>query len=247
MPWLESHVATVHFDRKLPYFPSLSLLVIIIMSSALTQIRNADAASRKEVELGIQVGKGSWHDTFSHSAYCYVGGLPLELTEGDILAICSQFGELVHVDLCRDEETGKSKGFAFIAYEDQRSTVLAVDNLSGAKVGGRTLNVQHVGNYRKKKEELGMTVEDGGEVASSSSSSSEEDEPEEQAPPASSAPVPSWRDLVARRDATLKAKEEDEKRKKRRGGERGDRGGRHKRQRDDMTAKTTTKKDRWKA
>ena len=227
------------------------------MSSALTQIRNADAASRKEVELGIQVGKGSWHDTFSHSAYCYVGGLPLELTEGDILAICSQFGELVHVDLCRDEETGKSKGFAFIAYEDQRSTVLAVDNLSGAKVGGRTLNVQHVGNYRKKKEELGMTVEDGGEVASSSSSSSsEEDEPEEQAPPASSAPVPSWRDLVARRDATLKAKEEDEKRKKRRGGERGergersergDRGGRHKRQRDDKAAKTTTKKDKWKA
>ena len=159
----------------------------------------------------------------------YVGGLPLELTEGDLLAICSQVGEIVHVDLCRDEETGKSKGFAFVAYEDQRSTVLAVDNLSGAKVGGRTLNVQHVGNYRKKKEALGLRVDEldegdestGG--ASGRDSENEEDtaaaavqerdaEKEKAAP--TSAPVPSWRDLVARRDAKIKSKDEEEKRKK---------------------------------
>jgi RNA recognition motif-containing protein len=30
------------------------------------------------------------------------------------------------VNLVRDQTTGKSKGFAFLAYEDQRSTVLAV-------------------------------------------------------------------------------------------------------------------------
>lgn len=30
------------------------------------------------------------------------------------------------VNLVRDPDTGKSKGFAFLAYEDQRSTVLAV-------------------------------------------------------------------------------------------------------------------------
>jgi len=34
------------------------------------------------------------------------------------------------------QATGKSRGFAFLAYEDQRSTVLAVDNLNGAKVSG---------------------------------------------------------------------------------------------------------------
>ena len=36
--------------------------------------------------------------------------------------------------MVRDKETGKSKGFAFLAYEDQRSTVLAVDNLNGIQV-----------------------------------------------------------------------------------------------------------------
>lgn len=30
------------------------------------------------------------------------------------------------MNLVRDKGTGKSKGFAFLAYEDQRSTILAV-------------------------------------------------------------------------------------------------------------------------
>jgi len=40
--------------------------------------------------------------------------------------ILCRYGEVVDVNLVRDKATGKSKGFAFLAYEDQRSTVLAV-------------------------------------------------------------------------------------------------------------------------
>jgi hypothetical protein len=36
--------------------------------------------------------------------------------------------------LARDRTTGKSKGFAFVEYEDPRSAVLAVDNFGGFKV-----------------------------------------------------------------------------------------------------------------
>jgi len=43
-------------------------------------------------------------------------------------------GEIVDCNLIRDKDTGKSKGFAFLAYEDQRSTVLAVDNFNGVQV-----------------------------------------------------------------------------------------------------------------
>jgi RNA recognition motif. (a.k.a. RRM, RBD, or RNP domain) len=49
---------------------------------------------------------------------------------------------------------GKPRGFAFAAYEDQRSTVLAVDNLSGARVAGRTIRVEHVDNYKRKRAEV---------------------------------------------------------------------------------------------
>jgi RNA-binding motif X-linked protein 2 len=45
-----------------------------------------------------------------------------------------RYGEVVNLNLVRDKATGKSKGFCFLCYEDQRSTVLAVDNLNGIKV-----------------------------------------------------------------------------------------------------------------
>ena len=44
--------------------------------------------------------------------------------------------QIEDVHLVRDKGSGKSKGFAFIKYEDQRSTVLAVDNFNGIKVRG---------------------------------------------------------------------------------------------------------------
>lgn len=38
-----------------------------------------------------------------------------------------------------------------MAYEDQRSTVLAVDNMNGCNLAGRTLRVDHAGRYRKPR------------------------------------------------------------------------------------------------
>lgn len=46
----------------------------------------------------------------------------------------NRYGEIVNVNLVRDKKTGKPKGFCFLCYEDQRSTILAVDNLNGIKV-----------------------------------------------------------------------------------------------------------------
>jgi RNA-binding motif X-linked protein 2 len=66
-------------------------------------------------------------------------------------AYVSRYGEVVDVNLPRDKETGKTKGFGFLMYEDQRSTVLAVDNLNGAKVLDRILRVDHVANYKQKR------------------------------------------------------------------------------------------------
>lgn len=59
------------------------------------------------------------------------------------------------VNLPRDKNTGKTRGFGFLMYEDQRSTVLAVDNLNGAKVLERTLRVDHVRDYKQPKEKTG--------------------------------------------------------------------------------------------
>lgn len=86
---------------------------------------------------------------YKDSAYIYVGGLAPVLTEGDVITIFSQYGEVVDISLPRDQATQKTKGFAFLMYADQRSTVLAVDNLGGAKVLDRTLRVDHVKDYKQ--------------------------------------------------------------------------------------------------
>ncbi|KAK2492919.1 hypothetical protein MC885_006149, partial [Smutsia gigantea] len=62
------------------------------------------------------------------------------------------YGEIVNINLVRDKKTGKSKGFCFLCYEDQRSTILAVDNFNGIKIKGRTIRVDHVSNYRTPKD-----------------------------------------------------------------------------------------------
>ncbi|KAK3837022.1 MAG: hypothetical protein JOS17DRAFT_732846 [Linnemannia elongata] len=94
---------------------------------------------------------GSWHEQYKDSAHVFVGGLPYHLTEGDIICVVSQFGEVAGINLVRDKDTGKSKGYAFLKYVDQRSTILAVDNLNGAQIAGRTIRVDHVQNYKVPK------------------------------------------------------------------------------------------------
>lgn len=102
--------------------------------------------------------EASWHADYRDTAYIYIGGLPFDLTEGDVVTIFSQFGEPVYVNLIRDKDSGKSKGFAFLKYEDQRSTDLAVDNLGGATVMGRVLKVDHT-RYKRKDDEEEMQRE----------------------------------------------------------------------------------------
>ncbi|QDS69545.1 hypothetical protein FKW77_007779 [Venturia effusa] len=94
----------------------------------------------------------SWHRDYADTAFVYIGGLPLELSEGDVITIASQYGEPVFINMPRDKETGKPKGFCFLKYEDQRSCDLAVDNLGGATVLGRMLRVDHT-RYKKRDDE----------------------------------------------------------------------------------------------
>ncbi|KAL7800118.1 RNA-binding domain-containing protein [Trichoderma ceciliae] len=117
----------------------------------MNQIRAIQALNKKEIENGISPD-ASWHVDYRDTAFVYFGGLPYDLSEGDIITIFSQFGEPVFLKLVRDKETGKSKGFGWLKYEDQRSTDLAVDNLGGIEVGGRLLRVDHA-RYQARDDE----------------------------------------------------------------------------------------------
>jgi len=129
----------------------------------LTNVRNITKLNEQELKFGLFDNEKSWHNQYKDSAYIFVGGLPFELTEGDILCVFSQYGEIININLVRDKKSGKSKGYGFLAYEDQRSTILAVDNFNGIKLGGRTIRVDHVQDYRRptgdEKDESGKYKE----------------------------------------------------------------------------------------
>merc|ERR1712126_778828 len=108
--------------------------------------------NEKELAMGLAGTSKSWHQEYKDSAWIFLGGLPYEMTEGDVICMFSQYGEPVHINLIRDHNTGKSKGFGFLCYMDQRSTILAVDNLNATKVLGRTIRVDHVHQYKLPKD-----------------------------------------------------------------------------------------------
>ncbi|CAJ0610098.1 unnamed protein product [Cylicocyclus nassatus] len=118
----------------------------------LTNIRNQNKLNERELKLGIagDLGK-SWHQRYKDSAWVYIGGLPYDLTEGDIITVFSQYGEVININLLRHADTGKSRGFCFLCYQDQRSTVLAVDNLNGITLLKRQIRVDHVEQYKVPK------------------------------------------------------------------------------------------------
>jgi RNA-binding motif protein, X-linked 2 len=90
--------------------------------------------NERELELGLAGTAASWHVTYGTSAWIYVGNVSFDLTEGDLICVLSQYGEVDDFWLVRNDETGISRGYGYAKYEDARSCVLAVDNLIGIPV-----------------------------------------------------------------------------------------------------------------
>ncbi|KJA29462.1 hypothetical protein HYPSUDRAFT_32927 [Hypholoma sublateritium FD-334 SS-4] len=83
--------------------------------------------------------------TSSHgSMQLYVGSLHFNLTESDIKQVFEPFGELEFVDLHRDPMTGRSKGYAFVQYKRSEDARMALEQMEGFELAGRTLRVNTV-------------------------------------------------------------------------------------------------------
>ena len=141
-----THTLCVNKTTDCRFFSNESFIM-----NPITNAKNLKKISDKEIEMGISGTSASWHNMYKDSAWIFVGGLDYELTEGDIIAVFSEYGEIVNINLIRDRKNGKSKGFVFICYEDQRSTILAVDNLNTITLCGRIIRVDHVESYKVPK------------------------------------------------------------------------------------------------
>lgn len=112
----------------------------------MNNIRQIIALNEQEIKNSVPF-HASWHARYKASAWVYIGGLSPKLSEGDILAVFSQWGEIEDLHLPRDEESGRSRGFAFLKYERWESTVLAVDNMTGVCAGLARLEACYAGFF----------------------------------------------------------------------------------------------------
>lgn len=108
----------------------------------MNSIHRVNAINQKELEANVS-DLASWHQDYADTSYIYIGNLHEKIKEHDLVVIFSQWGNPTHVNLVKDRTSGKSRGFAFLKYEDQRSCVLAVDNFNGVLIYERPLKVDH--------------------------------------------------------------------------------------------------------
>ena len=132
----------------------------------------------------------------------------------------SRYGEIMNINMVRDKKTGKAKGFCFLCYENQKSTVLAVDNMNGIKVSGifgglvlyhslqlcgKTIRVDHVAEYRRPKDDDGNEIVEKGCAPKTPTPSPEPSESESEDEP-----------VKVKKKKTKKSKDKKKKKRKER-------------------------------
>ncbi len=85
------------------------------------------------------------------SSKLYVGNLSWNTTDADLRETFSQFGEITEATVITDRDTGRSRGFGFVTFEDSSSSEKAIATLDGSNLDGRTIKV----NEAKPRRENG--------------------------------------------------------------------------------------------
>ena len=71
----------------------------------------------------------------------YVGNLSYNTTEGEVLDLFKQAGNVVSCSLIMDRGTDRSKGFAFVEMSSEEEANVAISQLNGKELDGRALTV----------------------------------------------------------------------------------------------------------
>jgi len=71
----------------------------------------------------------------------YVGNLPHSASEDEIRQAFEQFGAVSSVNIVKDRETGRPRGFAFVEMRDNKEAATAIEKLNLSQIGGRSITV----------------------------------------------------------------------------------------------------------
>lgn len=79
----------------------------------------------------------------------FVGGLPFSSTDEELSELFGAHGTVSSAVIVKDRDTGRSKGFGFVEFENEEEGKAAEKALHNSEIGGRTITV----NQARPKED----------------------------------------------------------------------------------------------
>jgi len=71
----------------------------------------------------------------------FVGSLPWAVDDQGLSDLFAEFGTVASAKVIMDRETGRSKGFGFVEFDDDAAAKAAMAKLNGSDIQGRTIVV----------------------------------------------------------------------------------------------------------
>ncbi|KAB1207284.1 Glycine-rich RNA-binding protein GRP1A [Morella rubra] len=72
---------------------------------------------------------------------CFVGGLAWATDDQSLERAFSPYGEILESKIINDRETGRSRGFGFVTFRDEKSMRDAIEAMNGQNLDGRNITV----------------------------------------------------------------------------------------------------------
>eukprot|EP00249_Psilotum_nudum_P008428 c21263_g1_i2 orf=179-847(+) len=72
---------------------------------------------------------------------CFVGGLSWSTSDRALADAFRPFGRLLEAKVVVDKDTGRSKGFGFVTFGDEKAMEEAIDRMHGVSLDGRSITV----------------------------------------------------------------------------------------------------------
>ena len=71
----------------------------------------------------------------------YVGNLPYSVDDAQLAEMFAEFGTVESAAAITDRQTGRSKGFGFVEFSDEKEAQAAMAEMNGKELEGRALKV----------------------------------------------------------------------------------------------------------
>ena len=83
------------------------------------------------------------------SSKLFVGGLSWNTTDDGLRTAFESFGAISDAKVITDRDSGRSRGFGFITFDNAEDAETAIEKMNGTELDGRSLNVNIAQDKRR--------------------------------------------------------------------------------------------------